>query len=260
MNSRFAGEEGPRRSWDAAGYDAVSAPLEQLGVEVLDRLELGGDETVLDVGCGTGRVSAHLAERLPGGRVIAIDSSEAMAAQARQRLGEAAEVLCGDILTLELPVRVDAVVSTATFHWIDDHARLFESLARLLVPGGRLAAQCGGAGNIRRVLAAADEVAAMPEFAGSFDGFRRPSHFASAKETARNLEAAGFERIECRLTPRPVEPDDPLRYLATISLGPHLERLAEEHRDAFSEQVAARLGEPLTIDYVRLDIDAQTRV
>jgi trans-aconitate 2-methyltransferase len=231
--------------------------MEELGIEVLERLELRGGETVLDAGCGTGRVTAHLAARLPEGRVIAVDESEAMLREARRRLGNNVELRRADLTALSVERPVDAIFSTATFHWVADHDRLFASLARALRPGGSIAAQCGGAGNIARVLAAADEVAALPAFAASFDGFRRPSRFATAEETAKRLASAGFTDVDCRLTPRPVVPEDPSRYLAAISLGPHLERLGAEARPAFVADVIARLADPVVIDYVRLDIDAR---
>src|SRR5918997_2223212 len=134
------------RDWDAATYERLSAPIEAMGRDVLSRLELAGDETVLDAGCGTGRVTAALVERLPRGRVIAVDGSPAMVREARKRLPESVEVREADLLELELPEPVDAIVSTATFHWILDHDRLFARLREALVPGGRLVAQCGGAG------------------------------------------------------------------------------------------------------------------
>jgi trans-aconitate 2-methyltransferase len=231
--------------------------MERLGLEVLERIDLRGDETVLDAGCGTGRVTEHLADRLPRGRLIAVDNSEPMLEQARARLGDRAEIRRADLRRLELPEQVDVVISTATFHWIEDHDLLFASLAEVLVPGGRLVAQCGGAGNIRAVLAAADSVARRPQFAEAFSGWRRPSHFAGAEETAERLSSHGFTEIDCRLTPRPVRPDDPRRYLATISLGPHLEQLPAAERPGFVAEVASRLPPPVTIDYVRLDIDAR---
>ena len=82
----------PVREWDGCSYDRISGPQQQMGVEVLARLELGGDETVLDVGCGSGRITEALAARLPRGTVIAVDESPSMAAAARERLGERAEV------------------------------------------------------------------------------------------------------------------------------------------------------------------------
>src|SRR5215216_1662812 len=134
------------RDWDATAYERLSAPLEAMGREVLQRLELDGDETVLDAGCGTGRVTAVLAERLPRGRVIAVDGSPAMVEEARRRLPASVDVREADLLELELEEPVDAVISTATFHWIRDHDRLFRRLRDVLVPGGRLVAQCGGEG------------------------------------------------------------------------------------------------------------------
>ncbi len=139
------------RDWDASAYERLSAPIEAMGRDVLSRLELDGGETVLDAGCGTGRVTAALVERLPRGRVIAVDGSPAMVAEARRRLPDAVEVREADLLELELPEAVDAIVSTATFHWIADHDRLFARLRDALVPGGRLVAQCGGAGNVDAV-------------------------------------------------------------------------------------------------------------
>ena len=136
------------RDWNATSYERVSAPLEAMGRDVLDRLELRGDERVLDAGCGTGRVTAALVERLPRGEVVAVDGSPAMVEQARERLGDRVDVRVADLVELELERPVDAILSTATFHWIADHERLFARLLGVLVPGGRLVAQCGGAGNV----------------------------------------------------------------------------------------------------------------
>src|SRR3954465_3767916 len=105
------------RDWNADSYERISAPMEAMGREVLDRLELRGDERVLDAGCGTGRVTAALVERLPRGEVVAVDGSPAMAEGARERLGPGVEVFVADLLELELGEPVDAILSTATFHW-----------------------------------------------------------------------------------------------------------------------------------------------
>jgi len=161
------------RDWDAATYERLSAPLTAMGTEVLDRLVLRGDETVLDAGCGTGNVTRVLHERLPGGRVIAVDAAPSMVEQARDLLPAAVEVRQADLLELTLSERVDAVLSTATFHWIGDHDRLFARLHAALTPGGRLVAQCGGHGNVAEIKRAGFDAAAEPRFAEFFEGWRR---------------------------------------------------------------------------------------
>jgi trans-aconitate 2-methyltransferase len=245
------------RDWDGATYDRVAAPMARWGVDVLARLALRGDETVLDAGCGSGRVTERLLEQLSSGRVIALDASPSMITAARERLarfgGRVTYVVAdlGTPLTLE-PGTVDAILSTATFHWVHDHGALFRNLAAVLRPGGRLVAQCGGAGNIATVRAA---IAAAGE---PWDG---PWTFATPDETRARLEIAGFTNVETWLHEEPtdLEPGEPLReYLRTVVLGAHLDRLPAERRDAFVEAVAAGLPTSV-IDYVRLDIGA-TRV
>src|SRR2546426_1159282 len=142
--------------WDADTYDRVSDPQVRWGSAVLDRLELRGDEVVLDAGCGSGRLTKLLAELVPGGRVVGLDASAAMAAKASARLGACAPVLVADLGAAAPFERAsfDAVFSTATFHWVRDQATLYENLAHLIRPGGRLVAQCGGKGNIASVLEA----------------------------------------------------------------------------------------------------------
>jgi trans-aconitate 2-methyltransferase len=246
----------PARQWNARRYHRVSGPLEEMGREVLARLPLRGDETVLDAGCGTGRVTAFLVDHLPRGRVIAVDADAEMVRLARQNLGPAVDVRLADLTELALERRVDAVFSTATFHWISNQQRLYQRLFANLVPGGRLVAQCGGAGNIARVLEAAARAGRRTPFADHFRGWERPSRFPSPEETRKALERAGFAEVRCWLEPRPVVPDDPVTYLATISLGPHLERLPAGERRRFVEQVAGSLPHPVSIDYVRLNLDA----
>jgi trans-aconitate 2-methyltransferase len=246
----------PVRDWDGATYDRISATMEKLGLEVLDRLELRGDETVLDAGCGSGRITQALIERLPHGRVIALDESPSMIAAARERLGPDPDLRVGDLLELELEEPVDAILSTATFHWIKDHERLFARLHAALEPGGRLLAQCGGEGNIDVLRGRAREVIAREPYAEHFRDWQPPWNYAGPEITRERLLAAGFASAECWLQPAPREPEDPRAFLSTIVLGPHAQQLPEELREPFMDEVLAALGEPVVVDYVRLNIDA----
>src|SRR4051794_10766200 len=173
------------RDWDGATYDRIADPMTRWGADVLARLPLAGDETVLDAGCGSGRVTERLVQRLPRGHVIALDASPSMVESARSRLAayrDRVELVVADLARpLPLPAgSVDDVLSTATFHWVSDHDALFANLARVLGPGGRLVAQCGGGDNIVRVRAA---IGAAGE---TWDG---PWTFATADATRARLEA-----------------------------------------------------------------------
>jgi trans-aconitate 2-methyltransferase len=246
----------PVREWQGDSYDRISGTMERLGLEVLERLPLNGDETVLDAGCGSGRVTQALIERLPDGHVIAVDESPSMIEAARGRLGEGADLRVLDLLELDLEEPVDAVLSTATFHWIADHERLFALLHAVLKPGGRLVAQCGGEGNIDVLRGHANEVVAREPYARCFEGWRAPWNYASAERTRARLLAAGFASAECWLTLAPRQPEQPREFLATIVLGPHVQQLPEELRERFMDDVLAVVPAPVTVDYVRLNIDA----
>jgi trans-aconitate 2-methyltransferase len=250
------------REWDGGVYDRISAPMEALGRAVLDRLALDGDETVIDAGCGSGRVTEALIERLPRGRVIAVDASASMVAAARERLQrsghgpERVEVREGDLLELEVAEPVDAILSTATFHWILDHERLFARLHAALRPGGRLVAQCGGKGNIDVLRGVANEVLAHEPYAAHFRDWRPPWNYAGPEETKGHLLGAGFASAECWLQPAPQQPEHPREFLSSIVLGPHYQQLPEDLREQFMDTVLAELGEPVVVDYIRLNIDA----
>ena len=224
---------------------------------MLERLPLRGDEAVLDAGCGSGRVTEFLLERLPRGRVIGVDSSAAMIDQAQERLGDRADLRVGDLVELDLDAEVDAVFSSAVFHWVLDQDRLYERLHAALRPGGRLVAQCGGEGNVERFLAAASEAAGEPRFAQHLAGWRGPWTFQSPEATASRLERTGFEDVRCWLDARPAVPPDPRAYLTSICLGAHLEHLPPELRTPYVDAVLERLGEWPEIDYVRLNIEAR---
>ncbi len=245
------------RTWDGQSYDRISGPMQALGQAVLERLELRGDETVLDAGCGSGRLTEQLIERVPRGRVIGVDVSESMVTAARERLGPDADIRRIDLLELRsaLGEPVNAIFSTATFHWVGDHDALFAQLHGVLRPGGRLVAQCGGKGNITILRGRAGTVMEREPYAQRFATFTPPWNYTGAVDTEARLRTAGFSEARCWLQPAPTQPEHPREFLSTIVLGPHVQHLPEPLREPFMDEVMAELGEPVVVDYVRLNID-----
>ncbi len=250
-------------SWDAAAYHRLSNPQLAWGEHVLERLELAGDETVLDAGCGTGRLTTKLLERLPRGRVIAVDSSAEMLAAAAKELapwGDRVELVRCDRAALDLADVADVVFSTATLHWVLDHARLFANLYRALRDGGRLLAQCGGGPNLRGLMERVHAVQARPPFAEHFAGHEDPWEFADAATTAARLHAAGFASVETNLVAAPTIFEDERIYwefLRTAILRLQLEQLPEALRSRFLDEVVARVPRPLVLDYWRLNLSGR---
>lgn len=255
--------------WNAAIYHQVSNPHVTWGRTVLSGLALQGNETVLDAGCGSGRLTAELLELLPEGRVIGIDRSANMLTAAHTNLakfGDRVTLIEADVATLNPDLiggPVDLLFSTATFHWILDHPGLFRALFRVLKPGGLLSAQCGGGPNLDRLLDRARTLMTSAELASWFQDWPGPWEFADDITTANRLQDAGFVDIDTWLyeAPTPMDDADSYRsFLTNVIMGEHLARLPENKRAAFIDILtadAARETPPFVFDYWRLNMRAR---
>jgi trans-aconitate 2-methyltransferase len=247
----------PLLEWDAATYDALPLPHREWGAGVLRRLAPRDGETVVDLGCGTGRDTERVLDALPRARVVAVDGSVRMLEQLRDRLGPRlprVDVVQAD-LTAPFPPEVsgDAVMSVATFHWIPipQQAALFDRIAVVLPPGGRFEAEYGGDGNLAMFQAAFTR-------AGGEPGVDQPWRFAEAGETEAALLRAGFTDVEVRLVPSPtsLQRGDQLEaFIATILIAATLRDLPEHEARTLVRRTAAELEEPV-VDYVRLQVSA----
>jgi trans-aconitate 2-methyltransferase len=252
--------------WNADRYHDLSSPQHAWGRRVLARLPLEGHEAVLDVGCGTGRLTADIAARVPAGRVVGIDRSPAMLRTAAPWLREHARgtaVVLADAAALPFRRAFDAVFSGATFHWIHDHAALFRSIITVLRPGGRLVAQCGGGPNIAQLLSRAERLMREPRFAAFFEDWSDPTYFADVASTTRRMIAAGFVDVEVSLEAAPTAFDRPEQFrefIETVCVRHHVARLPENERRLFLLELtlAAAVDSPaFTLDYWRLNISGR---
>ncbi len=243
--------------WKAEEYDAQSVPHEEWQAQILKRLELTGDETLLDAGCGTGRLTKNLVQRVPDGHVIGVDASTAMLERAREHLGKDFDLRHQDLTRLEIPEKVDAVYSSAVFHWIENHEALFRSLHGAMRGGARLEAQCGGDGNIVEIERALEALAGDERFAPYLRSEREAWNYASVSDTELRLAKAGFTDIRVWTEPWPVTPKDPRSYVSTVILPWHLDRLPESLHDEFIRAVLETSPRPLAVNYVRLNISAR---
>src|SRR5882672_9021619 len=256
------------REWNSSEYHRLSQPQVSWGKKVLSRLRLRGEELVLDAGCGTGRLTADLLQALPHGRVVALDVSQNMARSAREFLqpqfGACAQVVVADLLDLPFAAVFDGIVSTAAFHWVLDHDRLFRGLFQSLRPGGWLQAQCGGGQNIARLTGRMAALAHSPQFSPFLASFSSPWLYQDAEGAAETLRRAGFVDVQTNLEAAPIILDDHRHYtefVKTVIVRTHLERLPDASlRDWYVSELAAQAANdapPFLLDYWRLNLSAR---
>jgi trans-aconitate 2-methyltransferase len=253
--------------WDAAKYHRISDPQLAWGRAVAARLNAVRGERILDLGCGTGRLTAEIA-RAPGIFVVGLDYSATMLQQAYGgqtpgTRGQTPVYVRADGARLPFASAFDAVFSAAVFHWIPDHDQLFDSVHNALKPGGRLIAQCGGAKNLDTLYARARALMRSDEYSDHFAGWQDFNHFENVGDTERRLRHAGFNDIDVSLVSSPVTFDTPgafKEFVAAVCLRHHLDRLPPADRDGFLATITdqARDDDPaLTLDYWRLNIAAR---
>lgn len=251
--------------WDAARYHRLSDPQRAWGLRVLERLAPAAGERILDIGCGTGRLTAELARRAPGLFVVGLDRSATMLGEALRHFGDGAQFVHADAAALPFRGPFDAVFSTATFHWVPDHERLFAEIYRVLRPGGRLVAQAGGGANLSRLRARSEAIQRQPEFAPYFVRWREPWRYAGAEDTRALLTAAGFVDIEVGLEPAPTSFADESTYsefVACVCLRRQLDLIPADRHESYLRPLLdlAAADEPsFTLDYWRLNLDARKR-
>jgi trans-aconitate 2-methyltransferase len=253
------------REWDATAYHRLSGPQVSWGKKVLAALKLRGDEFLMDAGCGTGRLTAELLQDLSEGRIVGVDLSQNMLATARDHLrpqfGARVHFVAADLQDLPFERAFDGIFSTAAFHWVPDHLRLFRSLFHALRPGGWLRAQCGGGPNLARIRQRIEELMAAPKYARFFAHFRNPWVYNDAETAADLMRQAGFVEVETSLEPALTvleNLDTYSEFVRTAILRRHLEEIPDSPlRAKFVADLvrpAALDDPPFSLDYWRLNL------
>ncbi|HWR14976.1 MAG TPA: methyltransferase domain-containing protein [Terriglobales bacterium] len=249
--------------WNSQVYHKVSNPQFEWGLKVLDRLQLAGDERVMDAGCGSGRLTAKLLDRLPRGEVVGVDLSQNMLTEAAANLtgyGNRVSFVRADLANLPFAAEFDVVFSTASFHWVPDHDALFGSLAMALKSGGRIEAQCGGGANLHDVHRRIMNLMHSERYSRFFGNWKYPWEFASAETTAKRMTRAGFVNIETWLEPaafRLGSAEEYREFLPTVILRPFLQAITDERlRNEFVEDMVRQAVEDpaFQLDYWRLNL------
>lgn len=229
--------------WNPDDYSKSSSAQYQWAMALISRLPLRGDERILDIGCGDGRVTAHLAGLVPQGRVVGLDSSPHMVDYARSAFAGHPRLSfqLGDASRLPFGEEFDLAVSFACLHWIEDHLPVLQGVSRSLVPKGRFLMQCGGRGNAARILDLTEEIAALPKWRQYFRGFAFPYHFYGPDEYRIWLEQAGLvcRRVELVGKDMVHQGREGLEGIIRNTWLPYTERLPEHLRGGFISRIAA---------------------
>jgi trans-aconitate 2-methyltransferase len=254
--------------WNAQAYNRLNNPMQTWGEAMVERLALRGDETALDLGCGSGRLTEFLLRRLPKGRVIAVDRSANMLEAAREHLepefGDRVEYLQASLDEINMHEAADLAFSNAAFHWIRDHPRLFRAIFEALRPASWLVAQCGAGPNIARVRERAGRLMAADPFRPYFEDWPGPWEFAYPDVMAERLYAAGFVDVETDMFEAPVQlssVQETHDFFENVILSTHLARIPDvdlraRFIDSMTEQSAAD-DPPYRQDYWRLNLRAR---
>lgn len=231
------------QQWNARDYAQHSSAQLQWAEELLPKLGLQGDESLLDLGCGEGKITALIAARIPRGKVLGIDLSAEMITLAGAQFPPASHAnlsfLQMDVSRIALDRRFDLAFSNAALHWVANHLAVLRGVRTCLRPGGRILFQMGGRGNAAGVFAALEEVLARPQWRGYYLGFANPYSFYSPEQYRDWLPQTGFDPMRLELIPKDMQHPDTAGLLGWLRTTwfPYTDRLPEDRREAFLGEV-----------------------
>ncbi len=192
--------------WDPGDYEKNSSAQESAAEAILSRLDLVGDEHILDIGCGDGKVTAKIAALVPHGRVTGIDSSKEMIDHARKRYPPTQYANLrfenGDAQNLGYTSEFDIVVSFACLHWVKDHIAVLRGIKRSLLPGGRMIIQCSGRGTDDDIFALAKKIIRSDKWSEYFQGYSNPHGIYGPAEYHAWLNQIGLDELKVSLNVR----------------------------------------------------------
>jgi trans-aconitate methyltransferase len=262
--------ESNRQNWDAEDYARNSSAQLEWATELMAKLALKGDEAILDIGCGDGKITAELARHLPRGLVVGIDASPAMVAASHTRFPpEKNPNLCFrqmDAAHLELPEEFDIAFSTSVLHWVRDHRAVLQGVRRCLRPGGRILFQMGGRGNAEEMFSVVQDVIRSPSWRDAFVGFEAPWHFYGVEDYQTWLPQCGFTPVRIELVPKDMRHDGPdqLKGWMRTTWFPYTDRIPVARREPFGDEAVEKYLRVLPVDeqgrthmkMVRLEVEA----
>jgi trans-aconitate methyltransferase len=233
-------------TWDPEEYERCYSAQEEWAMSALSELSIRGDERILDIGCGDGKITARISQLVPDGSVLGIDISPDMISFARRRYSPVIfrnlRFEQGDALDLRFDEEFDIVVSFACLHWIRDHLSVLQGIYRSLVPGGRMLVQCGGRGNAAQLLDTTSEVCLEESFASYFKDFQFPYFFYEPDDYEMWIPAAGLHTVSVKLIPKDMvhSSREALEGFLRSTWHPYLQRLPVELRSPFVQEIARR--------------------
>ena len=226
-------------TWNPADYQKSSPSQKLWARELIDKLQISGNEQVIDIGCGDGSVTAVIASRVPKGAVTGIDNSKEMIRFAKKqfpaRLYPNLSFACIDARSLPFTEEFDIAFSNAALHWITDHRLVLAGIERALCPGGTLLIQMGGKGNADQVFCVLDILVEKRRWRRYFEEFSFTYGFFGPEEYREWLEDAGLEPIRAELIPKDMsyqKREDFAGWIRTTWL-PWMSQLPEREKPAF---------------------------
>jgi trans-aconitate 2-methyltransferase len=259
-----------QQKWNAKDYAKNSSAQFQWAQELVSKLALRGCETVLDIGCGDGKISAQLALIAKNGSVLGIDLSEDMIRLASEQFPPSEypplSFVCMDAADIRLSEKFDVAFSSAALHWVENHIAVLRGVHACLKSGGRILFQMGGRGNATDVFDAIEKVLELPRWRGYYEGFTPPYHFYGPEEYEAWLPEGGFRPIRVELVPKDMQHNGTQGFKGWLRTTwfPYTDPLPIELHDAFLTDVVETYTALHPIDtlgythvkMVRLEVEA----
>ncbi len=257
--------------WNAGDYAKNSSAQLGWARELIDKLKLKGNESIVDIGSGDGKVTAMLAQAVPDGLVLGLDASEQMVSHAAEQFPSSQYSNLSftrmDAQDIRLPRQFDLAFSSATLHWVKDQLKVLAGVRDCLKPGGKLLFQMGGAGNAKDIIdTIAGEVIQRPRWKPYFKDMVSPYFFYGPEEYRNWLEQSGFKPVRVELIGKDMEQNgvEGLKGWLRTTWFPYIDRVPEHLRDAFLNEIVGAYisGFPLDakgnthVHMVRLEVEA----